>query len=395
MIKLYLTLASLLLGTGLMAQSNVPINNPSFEEGIAERGKRNTQIPGWLDCGAAKETAPDVHSELSDFFGVNHSAAHGFNFLMLVARDNDTQEMIGAPLKRSLLKDSAYVLSVQLARPATCISRSKKYEINMEYNHGVILRIFGGTKACDPYQLLAESPVINDPDWNEHQFLLLPYKDYDLLFIQAYYDSKAKEPYNGSILLDDIKIVNKGRQHQAMHSMIASGKQYEWPSALKIERTIAELVPEGLERFPGNIDEMGHFQETYSSLVYLYAMMKMEHHFTHEGTLLSFIKNNAPEDLISTIEGLRHIHAYQSAETMENMFHYYQLLESSSINKDDALYQMKKLEKEFTKLIRDDEIIEKRIRHVITYRSKILKRIRLALIDILGGREVLNFVKKG
>ncbi len=394
MLKLHLTLTFLLLNLCLIAQTQLPINNASFEQGIAEPGKRSTEIPGWIDCGPNNETAPDVHSELSAFHNVKHSAAHGFNYLMMVTRDNDTQEMIGAPLSQELKKDSNYVLTVQLAKPATCISRSKKFKIEMEYTKGVILRIFGGDRVCETYQLLAESPVINDVDWNEHQFLLMPQQNFEFLFLQAYYDDQTQEPYNGSILLDNIQLFSKGAQHQAMHSMVSSGKQYEWHSVLKIDETIAELVPEGMERFPGDGDQAGHFQENYSPLLFQYELLKLEQFFTKRNTLLDFIKQTNPENLMLTIEALRYIHAHRAATVVEEMYQYFQLQQSSAITKMEAAYQMRKLEDAFSDVLESDEVIVKRIRNVMAHRSKYLQEIRMAMIDLLGGRDILNFAKK-
>ncbi|MFT4663962.1 MAG: hypothetical protein ACI8YQ_001607 [Polaribacter sp.] len=394
MLKHHLTLPFLLLSLCPMAQTQLPINNASFEEGIAKPGKRNTEIPGWIDCGSNNETAPDVHSELSAFHNVKHSAAHDFNFLMMVTRDNDTQEMIGAPLSQELKKDSNYLLTLQLAKPAAYISRSKKLKIDMEYTKGVILRIFGGDRVCETTQLLAESPVINDVDWNEHQFLLMPQQDFEFLFLQAYYDDEAQEPYNGSILLDNVQVFNKGAQHQAMHSMVSSGKQYEWHSVLKIDETIAELVPEGMERFPGDGDMAGHFQKNYSPLLFQYELMKLEQFFTKKNTLVDFIKQTSPEDLMLTIEALRYIHAHRTATVVEEMYQYFQLQQSSAITKLEAAYQIRKLEKTFSTVMKSDEVIVKRIRNLITYRAKYLQEIRMAMIDLLGGRDVLNFAKK-
>jgi hypothetical protein len=395
MAKLTLTLSLLLWSKLLMAQNAIPIFNFSFEDGLAEAGTRFTEIPGWIDCGDNTETAPDVHSELSDFHGVKHSAAHGFNFLMMVTRDNDTQEMLCAPLPNEMEKDSNYILSVELAKPATCISRSKKLEIEMEYNQGVILRIFGGNKACEVYQLLAESPVINDVDWNEHQFLLMPQRNYDYLFLQAYYDGEAQEPYNGSILLDNVQLFSKSHQHhQAMHTMIASGKQYEWHSVLKIDEAIAELVPEGLESFPENSDQITAFQDHFAPLIYQYELLNMERFFTNRAPLLDFIKQTDPERLILTIEALRYIHAHRTAEVIEKMFHYFQLQQTGAIKKLDAAYQMKKLEIEFDRVMETDEVIVKRVRHVMTFRTKYLTDIKMAMVELLVGRELLNMAKK-
>jgi hypothetical protein len=394
MTNLTLTLSLLLWSMLLIAQDAIPILNFSFEDGLAEAGTRFTEIPGWIDCGDNTETAPDVHSELTDFHGVKHSAAHGFNFLMMVTRDNDTQEMLCAPLPEEMKKDSNYILSVQLAKPATCISRSKKLQIEMEYNQGVILRIFGGYKACELYQLLAESPVISDVDWNEHQFLLMPKQNFDYLFLQAYYDGEAQGPYNGSILLDNVQLFTKGHQHQAMHTMIASGKQYEWHSVLKIDETIAELVPEGLESFPANSDQLTAFRDNFAPLIYQYELLNMERFFTNRATLIDFIKQTDPESLMLTIEALRYIHAHRTAEVIEKMFHYFQLQQTAAITNIEATFQMKKLEKDFDMVMEADDVIVKRVRHIMSFRTKYLTEIKMAMVELLGGRELLNMAKK-
>ena len=391
MTRFTLLLALVLLGTGLIAQSFITIENASFETGIAQRGKRGGQVPGWIDCGPRNETAPDVHSELSDFFGVMHSAAEGINFLMLVTRDNNTQEILSAPLPQPLLKDSTYLLSVFLARPPTCVSRSKKFNVFMEYNRGVVLRLFGAKRGCDPKQLLAESPVITDTDWNEHQFLLLPENDYKYLLIQAYYENEQTAPYNGSILLDNIKLVNNNDRHQPMHKMIPSGKTYEWPSALKIEKMVAEIAP---ELKASKNEQSEQFIQQYPALIYLYALLELEHHLSTGGDLYRYMQQSSTENITFTVEALRYIHAYPSADAMEQMHHYYQLFHANSISFNEATSQMDKLEKTFETLWQDDEIMVKRVRHILAHRSTVLQQLRLALIDLLGGHEVLNLVKK-
>ena len=383
-----------LLSFSLTAQSLIPIDNASFEWGMAQRGQCNSEIPGWVDCGSSSETSPDIHSELSEFFGVEHSAAHGFNYLMLVTRDNGTHEIVSSSLVEPILKDSTYVLSIHLAKPSTCISRSKKYEINMEYNQAVVIRVFGGNRPCQAYQLLAESPAIEDTDWNEHQFLLLPKKNFDFLFIQAYYANEDDEPYNGSVLLDNFSLQSYGNQHQAMHKMIPSGKQYEWASALKIEKMVAEVVPEGLERLSDDNIRNGYFYNQYPSLVFLHTLMDMEHHFTLKRTLNDLIKQSPSNEIELLIEALRHIHAYSSAKLIEETYHYFQLEQSAAITKREAAFHLNKGQDLFQELLTKDEIIEKRIRYIITNRSKVLHQLRFAMIDVLGGRDILNLAKK-
>ena len=395
MLKLYVLVAlSLLLALPSTAQTIIPIENHSFEQGEARPGVRNGEIPGWIDCGPSSETSPDVHSELSDFHDVKHSAAHGFNFLMLVVRDDNTQEIISSQLETPLRKDSAYLLSIQLSRPPTCVSRSQQYLVDMEYNRGVIVRILGGWRYCRPWQLLAESPVIEDTDWNEHQFLLLPQRDLDYLFVEAYYNDKAPEPYNGSVLLDQFQLQSTSNHALPMHKMIASGNQYQWPSALKMEEMIAEVVPEGLERYLGTSEQSIHFTKKYPTLTYLYILLELEHFITLKGNLLDFLYQTPASKIQTNVDALRHIKAYASADVMEQLHHYYQLQQSSSISKSEAAYHTDKLQREFDALFAEDEVVEKRIRYLLKHRSVVIHQIRMAMVDLMGEIELLNLVKK-
>ena len=88
--------------------NNPELINPSFED-IA---RASLPPKGWIDCGFPNESPPDVQP--SGAWEVYRPAYHGYTYLGMVTRENDTWEAVGQRLNFPLLKDHCYTFSIFL-----------------------------------------------------------------------------------------------------------------------------------------------------------------------------------------------------------------------------------------------------------------------------------------
>lgn len=181
----------------LLAQKEISLNNPSFEDTpIAGKAPQ-----GWYDCGAPNETPPDVQPGA---FGVTKQPNHGKTYLGLVVRDNETNEAVGQRLARPLEANECYEFSIDLCRSETYISLSRTTAEMVNYATPVVLRIWGGNTYCDKSEMLYETNVITTTRWLTYTFRLHPKRgNYQYLTIEAYYKTPTLFPYNGNVLLDN------------------------------------------------------------------------------------------------------------------------------------------------------------------------------------------------
>jgi len=155
---------------------------------------------GWKDCGFAGETAPDIQP---GNFSVITLAIHGNSYIGMVVRDNNTWESVGQKLSIPLLQNNCYDFSINLCRSYTYSSISRLTNLPVSYSESAILRVWGGAMVCDKQELLFETPLVSNLNWNTFDIRLHPQKgDYACIVFEAYY--KSSTPYNGNILMDNI-----------------------------------------------------------------------------------------------------------------------------------------------------------------------------------------------
>ncbi len=187
----------LLLSGWLTPATGQPIllRNPSFEDvpGYSRMPR------GWFSCGVLGESPPDVHP--AGHFGVNHAPQHGFTYVGMVVRDNNTREGVGQWLSTPLKAGQCYSFSIYAARSPRYESLSRVSWQMVNYDQPVRLLIWGGYLNCDREELLAASPLIDHTEWQAHTFYLQPQADYDRLLIEAQY-AEPDQPYCGNVLLD-------------------------------------------------------------------------------------------------------------------------------------------------------------------------------------------------
>lgn len=200
----------ILLGAQSVA---ITLKNPSFED----VPRHNRTPPGWVDCGFPGETKPDIHP--NGTFGVTKLAKEGSSYLGLVVRENYTWERVSQQLSGSMQAGSCYEFNIYLARSPKYQTYDYHTNRNINYTHEVKLRIFGGFSTCQQDQLLAESPLITNKDWQKFHCRFQAKKNYTHLTLEAFYQepdvfpnhdkllSPNTFPYNGNILLDNASAI--------------------------------------------------------------------------------------------------------------------------------------------------------------------------------------------
>ncbi len=197
-----LLVLSLFIFEKATSQERFKFENPSFED-AASAGK----VPsGWLNMGAPEETPPDVQPGQ---FGVTMSPQHGWTYLGLVVRDNNTWEGVGQVFDKYLQKDSTYAFSAWLARSNIYVSISKTTGQEANYTSPTILKIWGVNTETGQEELLAESAPVSLSKWILYTFTLKPtVADFNEIDLMVYY-APGYEQQNGNLLIDNCSEIVK------------------------------------------------------------------------------------------------------------------------------------------------------------------------------------------
>ena len=189
-----------------IVQEGPAFTNPSFED----IPRASLPPRGWIDCGFPNESAPDVQP--SGAWEVYRPAHHGYTYLGMVTRENDTWESVGQRLSQPLLKDRCYEFSIYLCTsseywsavvPDSIKDRESAATLpEKNFNQPIKLRIWGGDSYCDKKQLLSESKTVTNHSWEKYAFKIEPNRDWTHVVMEAFYKTPTLFPYNGNILLD-------------------------------------------------------------------------------------------------------------------------------------------------------------------------------------------------
>ncbi|MFT7119913.1 MAG: outer membrane protein OmpA-like peptidoglycan-associated protein [Neolewinella sp.] len=197
-----LTLSLLLfpfLDVSAQEEGLIFLRNPSFED-----MPRNSSPPrGWTNCGFPGESPPDVHPDPQFEFRVSKPAQHETTYLGMVTRENETYESVGQQMAQPFSSEQCYSFRIFLARSPVYLSRSRKTNQPSNYIQPIKLRVYGGYSVCDRRQLLGESDLVRNTDWQEYRFKLHPEQDFTHIVLEAYYKQPIMFPYNGNLLLDN------------------------------------------------------------------------------------------------------------------------------------------------------------------------------------------------
>lgn len=176
------------------------LENPSFE-GQPSPGR----VPsGWSDCGHAQESPPDIQPYGG--FNVTRPAYEGRTYIGLVSRDNKTWEAMAQRLTNPIEQGACYRFSIHACKSSIYISPTRKNQSQpINFEKGLVLRIWGGNAACDRAELLDQvDDAIDHFDWRQYDFELKPQNgSYNYIVIEAYYKLPTLSWYNGNVLIDN------------------------------------------------------------------------------------------------------------------------------------------------------------------------------------------------
>lgn len=175
----------------------IQLDNPSFED--IPRHSREPRY--WTDCGWPSESPPDVQPDFT--FQVTKQAFAGNTYLGMVTRDNDTWESVGQLLNSPLEEGKCYEFSIKMARSLSYYSVSRERNVPANYIEPIKLRVWAGFGMCDKREMLDESPLISNTDWQEFKFKFEPRGNYTHFILEAFYKTPSLFPTNGNLLLDD------------------------------------------------------------------------------------------------------------------------------------------------------------------------------------------------
>lgn len=176
------------------------LENPSFED----QARPGRPPEGWADCGHSQESPPDIQPHGG--FNVTRPAQDGRTYVGLVSRDNKTWEAIAQRLTDPLKKGSCYKFSLQACKSPIYMSPTRKNQSQpINFNKGLVIRIWGGNNYCDRAELLDElKEPIDHVDWRNYDFEFKPKEgDYNYICIEAYYKTPTFSWYNGNVLIDN------------------------------------------------------------------------------------------------------------------------------------------------------------------------------------------------
>lgn len=233
--------------------TEIQLTNGSFEDRARPGVLHGRPHRGWFDCGPATESVPDVQPSADEdnwFFGVSTPALKGNTYIGLVVRDNDTWESVAQRMKDTKLeKGKLYHFQVALARSPVYLSPSRDREGKMtDHTTPCVLRIFGADGYCGKKQLLVHSDLIDHTNWRIYTFRFRPEENYEFFTLEAFYERGTLKPYNGNLLVDDLRLFE-----------LPEGEELTLPDV---------IVPPQKERIP--IDRRRYEQGfTYNSSVQL------------------------------------------------------------------------------------------------------------------------------
>ena len=164
--------------------AQITLNNASFEEEPADA----TTPMGWFEC--TESTTPDI---LPGFWGVYNEASEGDTYVGIITRGNGTFESIGQRVSTFFEATNCYEFTVDLAKSDTYVG----------YYKPIRLRIWIGDRKCSRDQLIFESPLIEQENWNTYPIQFIPEKDCNYIFFEAYH-SYNRFSYMGNILIDNV-----------------------------------------------------------------------------------------------------------------------------------------------------------------------------------------------
>lgn len=164
--------------------AQIYLQNASFE------GKaQDATVPvGWHPCELG--TTPDI---LPGPWNVYQESSAGETYVGLITRDDGSWESIGQRLRRPIKSNDCYSFSIDLAHSRTYSG----------YNRPIRLRVWGCQTRCSKDQLLLETDLIRNLDWETFEIEFYAKKTINYIVLEAYCEGTGPK-CRGNILIDNI-----------------------------------------------------------------------------------------------------------------------------------------------------------------------------------------------
>jgi outer membrane protein OmpA-like peptidoglycan-associated protein len=207
----------------------IRLMNPSFED----RPGSSRPPREWQDCGFPEETPPDVQP--AGGFNVTRPAHEGKTYMGMVTRENDTWESVSQRLSMPVEAGNCYTFSIYLCRSDTYISPLRNSNKGtLSFTTPIKLRVWGGNWLCHKQELLGETPVVSNVEWQRYGLKLEPKGNYQFIILEAFYKTPVFFPYNGNILIDNASDIIQIPCSQDLPNMTSI--QDEKPTAIASNR---------------------------------------------------------------------------------------------------------------------------------------------------------------
>ncbi|MGK0365812.1 MAG: hypothetical protein ACI85O_002880 [Saprospiraceae bacterium] len=290
------------------AQEEIFLENPSFKD-----FPRLSHTPShWYDCGFPGESQVNIHPVSESKFSVNSPASHGVSYLGMVTRENETWESIGQRLSQPLIGGKTYSFSIHLAKSATylsSISSGVTYPIErkkINFATPIILRIWGGRGYCNKEELLAESSLISNTDWQDFFFTLHPKTDFPYITFKAFYELPSSFPYNGNILLDNASSILEIKNED--YSSIDSIKIVRLASLEKLSKNKQSIIEKRIDEKFAPHSSKGINRYTESALNDEdRAFLKEQLNLVNFEPMSPYLKDKSIDAIIETVKKLNAI----------------------------------------------------------------------------------------
>ena len=174
---------------------SVPVFNPSFESVLPYVVNDTAD---WVDCGFLSEAPMQFQPGA---YEVDKAAFEGKNYFSLAVRDNFTWDAIGQRLRVPLQPGRCYRLMIHLAQSPYYTARSPVFGTRVRYKNPIRLLLWGGKKFCQAGQLLAQTDLVKNRDWQPYELVFMPKVEITHISFQAYY-LNPMVAYNGHLLMD-------------------------------------------------------------------------------------------------------------------------------------------------------------------------------------------------
>jgi hypothetical protein len=310
----------------LQSQTELPLRNASFELG---KPGYSTLPNQWIDCGFANESPIDIHSQDTDYFRVESTAAAGYHFIGLVARDNYSWEGIGQQLEYPLQAGKWHTLSFSAKQSKFYISLSRQYSRETNYDGALVLFLWASDTACVQQELLGISPVLDYEDWTAVQLSFVPSQDFEYIWFEVCYEDPEGTPYNGHVLLDDFSPITVWTDTVRYQAVCLGNEFYGW-----LDRD--SLIEEELLAFSMDFARKGFEQGVISAIdqpelhrLWMTEFLRME---AEKTGLRQFILSISPYHLIEFRRALETVGATEALALLQRGFELRALAEQESIS---------------------------------------------------------------